>query len=647
MALSYLRRHRRWLFGFLWLVIAAFIILYIPAFQGDNEGTPAEVLATVGGQQIKVSEFERTYRQQVGFYERMSQAQGRSLTPEMLRRMGLEEQVFQGLVEEKILALEADRLGMSVPDEAVAHELQTSPAFQVDGKFMGVDELRARLSLQGLSEAAFAEELRSRLRRDRLEAMLGAAAVVSDAEVEAEYRRRSEQVKAEYVQVEAAPFRATVAVTEDEVKTRFEQSKETYRIPEKRVLNYTLVDLAALRTRVAITDRDLASYYTEHQEEFRTEAQSCASHILVRIKSTPTDADGHTESEAQEIASRLLAEVKAGGDFAATAKRASEDKGSATSGGDLGCFPRGRMVTEFDNAVAGLEPGQISDLVRTPFGLHIIRVASKTEDTIPELTTLKPRITEIVTSTKVEQLAQEKAEAVAAALAKGKTLDVVAKEQGLETKKSEPLARTDVRPPLASPSLLKRAFELKPGEVEKEGHALPGGVAYFSLAEIQQSRLPDLQEVQDKVRGDLAEEKAFAAARERATQVRERANKDGLEAAAKAFQLVRKETPSLVSRGTALGDLGTGAALDQVAFALPVSALSEPVRTSSGYAVLRVTEKKEFDPAAFASEKASVADGLRQQKRTALFQAFLVTARDRYVIERSAAAFKRVMSPGR
>ncbi len=112
MALSYLRRHRRWLFGFLWLVIRGLHHPLHPGLPGRQRGIrPPKCSRRLGGQEIKVSEFERTYRQQVGFYERMSQAQGRSLTPEMLRRMGLEEQVFQGLVEEQILALEADRLG--------------------------------------------------------------------------------------------------------------------------------------------------------------------------------------------------------------------------------------------------------------------------------------------------------------------------------------------------------------------------------------------------------------------------------------------------------------------------------------------------------------------------------------------------------
>jgi parvulin-like peptidyl-prolyl cis-trans isomerase-like protein len=188
-----------------------------------------------------------------------------------------------------------------------------------------------------------------------------------------------------------------------------------------------------------------------------------------------------------------------------------------------------------------------------------------------------------------------------------------------------------------------RVFGMKPGQTEKEGFALPQGAAFVSLAEVQPPRTPTLADVHDKVRADLVDEGAFERARAAAAAVKAKAEKDGLEKAASAAGLVRKETPSLTGRGQPLGDLGTGAVLEEAAFSLPERQLSDPVRTSAGWAVVGVLEKKPFEPAAYASQKGEIAASLRQQKQQELFRAFLTAARDRYEITRNAKAYARAL----
>jgi peptidyl-prolyl cis-trans isomerase D len=643
MALGFMRRHRRWLYVFLWLVIAAFIILYIPAFQGADTGSPGEVLAKVGGLPITVGEFQKSYNRQRQFYERMYEGR---LDAAAFRRLGLEEQTFDSLVMERLVALEAKRLGLSVSDEAVAHTLASSPEFQENGRFLGGDEIRRRLEMQGITVEEFENSLRQRLLRDNLEGLLTDVVTVSDAEAEREFRRRNEQVKIEYVLVDAGRFHAESAPSESEVAARFEAKRESYRIPEKRVVSYVLVDAEALKARVTVSDGDIVAYYQEHREEFKQEAEACAAHILVKVKGSPEAKEGHPEEEARKIAQGLLDQVKAGGDFAALARKSSEDLGSATNGGDLGCFPRGRMVPAFDEAVFALEPGNLSELVHSNFGFHVIKLNSIRPEAVPELPRVKERIRQMVTAQKVEAASEQAAGALAASLAKGRKLEEAAQEQALKVQKSAPFARGEAKPPLTSPTLVARAFEMKVGDVEKEGFSLPMGAAFIVLAEIQPPRLPDLKDVQDQVKADLAQEKASARARALAEEVKAKAEKLGLDKAAAASGLVRKESPSLTGRGSPLGDLGTGAALEDVAFSLPEKTLSDPVPTTSGYAILRVLERKAFDPAAFATQKPQIASGMRQQKKNELFQAYLNQARDRYRVDRQADVMKRTLTPG-
>ena len=616
MALSTMRRHRRWLYVFLWIVILGFIAFYIPLFRsGVDAGAPGEAIATVGGEPITMAEFQRSYQRQRAFYERMYQGR---MTPAMLRRLGLENQVLESLVSERLVALEAKRLGLAVDDESLAHALTTSPEFQENGRFLGGDEIRRRLEMQGVTVSDFEEGLRGRLLRDQLEALVTGPLGVSPVEVEQEFRRRTEQVKAEYVEVAAGPFRTQVTASDDEIKARFESAKDSYRVPEQRVLAYLLVDEEALRARATVTDRDLEAYYQEHKEEFKDQEQVCASHILVKAKASPEATEGHADAEARSMAEALLAKVKAGGDFGEIAKKASEDKGSAERGGDLGCFPRGAMVPEFEAAAFGLDPGQTSDLVKSSFGYHIIRVASRRDEQVPPLLAVKERIRPLVTADKTQKLAAEQIGLAQAALKRG-TLEDAAKAVGGSVATAPAFAAANPPEPLASPALAARAFALKTGETEREGLPVNRGFAFFRVTEVKPARPAELADVQVRVKADVLEEKALARARDLAEQVRARADREGLEKAALAFKLVRKETPAAVGRGQAIGELGEGALVEEAAFSLPEKSLSAPVRTASGFAILRVLERKAMDPVAFAQQKASVEESLAAAKaRSAL-----------------------------
>jgi peptidyl-prolyl cis-trans isomerase D len=639
MALGYMRRHKKWLYVFLWLVIAAFIVLYVPALDPTNEGSPAETVVTIGDESISVAEFQREYYRQVQFYSRLYQGR---LDEAQLKQMGIEDQVLQRLVTDRLVGLEAERLGIEVSDEAVARAIATAPDYQENGRFIGTPELRRRLELAGMTERSFEDSLRRQLLRESLQGLVGDGVVVTDAEAEREFRRRTEQVQIEYVLVDADRFRGEVEPTDEEISSRFQADPEHYRVPEKRVVSYVLLDVEVVRPLVTVTERDLALYYQDHREEFREEEESCARHILVKV-ATGEAAEGHTEEEARRIAETLLERVEAGGDFAAIATASSEDLGSAASGGDLGCFPFGRMVREFDDALYDLEPGQTSGLVRTGFGFHIIRLESRREERTLPLADVEERVRALVTEQKMSDLGDEKAQALADALEAGQSLAEAAEALGLEVRTSVPFARGDTPPELPSAALVARVFEMEEGAVEKQGFALPQGAAFVSLDEVQPSRVPELDEVRDEVRNDIVEEAAFEKARTVAAEVKAQAEKAGLERAAAAADLVRKETLAPTASGQPLGDLGTGIALDAVAFSSAEGKLSDPVRVADGWGVLRVLEREAFDAEAFAQEKPRVVASLRQQKQGEVFQAYMGAARERYDIRQNPEAYRRAL----
>jgi peptidyl-prolyl cis-trans isomerase D len=641
MALGFMRRHRRWLVVFLWLVILAFIVLYVPAFQDADVGSPGETLAEVGGVPITVGEFQRAYMRQ---RQRMQQMYGNQLDPAMLERLGLDEQVLSSLIEQRLVRLEAERLGLSIDDESLARAISESPAFQQNGRFVGPAEIRRLLDLQGVSEREFEDSLREQLLAERLESLVTDGVTISAQEAEREFRRRTEQVKAEYVQVPADRFKTEVTITDDEVKAAFQARREEFRVPEKRTVSYLLVDASALRARAAVTDAEINTYYADRRDQFTEPEQACTRHILVKVKATPDAKEGHAEEEARRLAQAALEEVQGGADFAAVARKVSEDVGSAAQGGDLGCSPRGRMVPEFDNVAFDLQPGQVSDLVKTTFGFHVIRLESRRDETVPALAQVKERIRQTLVTQKASQLVADKVQAVADGLRRGRSLEEVGRIEGLAVQKSAPFARGERPPVLDSPVLVARAFELQRGETESDQIPVSAGQAFIGLPEVVPSKLPELAEARDKVKETLVKERSLERARALAADVRARAEREGLEKAATALGLVRKETPSLVGRGDPLGDLGANRPLEEAAFSLPEKTLSEPLPVASGYAVLRVLERKPFDPAAFAIQKTQITSDLRQQRQDQLFRSYMNRARERYPVARRPAAMQRILS---
>ena len=644
MALGYMRRHKKWLYVFLWLVIAAFIVLYVPALDPTDQGTPNEAVVTIGDLEVSVGEYQRAYSRQRQFYSRIYQGR---LDENMIRQLGLEEQVLDSLVIERLVELEADRLGLTISDEAVAEAISTSPDYQVDGRFIGGDELRSLLQLRGVTEQAFAESLRRQLLRERLEALVGDGVVVSDSEAEREFRRQTERVELEYVLVPTERFRDEIEPTDEAVASHFEKERDTYRIPEKRIVSYVLLDRETLRPRVDVTARDISGYYQDHREEFLQEEEFCARHILVKVRSGGDEDAGHEEEEARRIAQALLGRVESGTDFGALAKASSEDLGSGANGGDLGCFPAGRMVPEFEDALYQLDEGETSGLVRTNFGYHIIRLESLREEKTPPIDEVEERVRVLVTDEKMIEVGEETSIALAGALAEGKTLEEAAAVVDVEVRTSEPFARGETPPVLASPALVARVFDMEAGQAEKEGFGLPQGAVFIELAEIQPSRVPELDEARERVTAHLVAETALEQAHALAEQVRDRARKAGLERAATRVDLVRKETLSPTAPGQPIGDLGTGLALDEAAFSLPAETISDPVRTADGWAILRVTERQEFDAEAFDRERPRVTASLRQQKQSQVFQAYMGSARERYEVRRNPEAYRRALGQGR
>src|SRR5437762_747954 len=257
---------------------------------------------------------------------------------------------------------------------------------------------------------------------------------VSDRELAQEYRRRNDKVKLAVVTFNADTFRPDVTVPDTDVTTYFEAHKADFKIPEKRKVKYALVDVESLRTKINVPSADVERFYNENSEQYSTPDQVRASHILLK---TEGKDDAAVKAKAEEI----LKQAKSGADFAELAKKHSEDESNAKNGGDLDFFGRGRMVPEFDQAVFAMEPGQMSDLVKTEYGYHIIKLTDKKVGGTKKLDEVRQQITEQLAFDRAQTQAATLAETLEKQIKKPADLDTVAKAQDLTVQETGFFAR--------------------------------------------------------------------------------------------------------------------------------------------------------------------------------------------------------------
>jgi peptidyl-prolyl cis-trans isomerase D len=621
--LDRMRRHKGWLKWSLALVVLAFIIFYIPAFLGQSgggeTGSSGDAVASVDGRAITVAEFQRAYQSQMQMYRG---AYGGNVSEQMLKQLGIDQQILQQMVDEQASLAEAKRLGISVSDAELAQRILTIPAFQENGQFIGQARYAALLRMQRppMSVDEFEQNLRKSLVIDKLRAALTEWMSVSDKEVEQEYQRRNEKVKLDLVTFPADKYRADVTVTDAELAPYFEAHKEQYRIGEKRKVRYLLVDVDTLRGSSLPTEREVERAYNDNIELYSTPEQVRASHIL--FKTT-----GKDDAEVKARAEKVLQEIKAGGDFAALAKKYSEDEASAKLGGDLDFFAKGKMTPEFDAVAFALQPGQVSDVVKTQYGYEIIKVTDKKPASTRTLDEVRPQI--------VDQLSFEKASAKAADLAAAiekdvstpADLDKAAASHGLKVQQSGFFTRDEPILGLGpSPQAAAEAFTLKPGQVSGAVR-VARGYAFLTLVGTEAPRLPTLDEVKDRVKDDLIKQKAKELALQKATAMAAAAKGTGDFAKAAKAAGVEIKTTDLVPRDSPLPEIGVSPKVDAVAFALPAGAVSDPIVADNAVAVVKVVEHKQPTAAEFAADRDRLRDEMLNDRRGRFFAAYMQKAK--------------------
>ena len=639
--LDRMRRHKGWLKWSLALVVLAFIVFYIPSFLNDPTAVgvgaaPTEVIADVEGRSVTAGQFQQRYNSQIQAYR---SAYGAGLSDQLLRQLGIEQQILQQMVDEQAALVEAERHGIRVSDEELAQQIFAIPGLQENGRFVGEQryEQILRSQIPPMTKATFEETLRRSLMIDKLRAALTDWMTVSNDDVEREFRQRNEKARLQVVALTADAFRSQVNVSDADVSSYFDAHKAEYRVGEQRKVRMLLLDRDQAFARTGVTPTEVQSYYNGNITQYQTPEQVRASHILLNTA-------GKDEAAVRKQAEDILQQVKAGADFAELAKKYSEDEGSKPNGGDLDYFSRGRMVPEFEAAAFALEVGQVSDIVKSQFGFHIIKVVDKKPAVTRSLDEVRPQIEEQLKRQRADQQIATRATELAAGISNTADLDRVARENGLMVTESEFFGRDDPVPGLGpAPQVAAAAFMLN-GDAVNGPITTPRGPVFIALAGTRDPYVPTLDQVKDRVREDVIRTRATELSRQRASQIAAALRSAGnFAAAAKAQGFEAKDT-ELIARGAPLPDVGVSAAIDKVAFSLPVGGVSEPITTNDATVIVRVAERDEVTPDELQNGRETFRDQLLSERRGQFFSAYMAKAKERMRIEIRDDVVRRMLA---
>jgi len=497
------------------VIILSFVVGYaMLTSPGDSKkgGSADSYAVRVNDQEIDFDQYQQVYSNLYRIYQNIYRDQ---FTPAMERQLKLHQQALDQLIDQALLVDEAKRLNLTVSEQELVNAIASEPAFQENGVFNKSRYLQA-LSYQRMTPDEFEVIRTHELLVEKVRDKLQEGVSVSDEEVAAEFRNQNEKVNLAYVRLAPPLFESKVKIKDDELAAWFAANQETFRIPEKVALNYILIDPASFEKDLQLSDAEIQKYYHRHLAEYDVPEQVKVSHILIRV---PKDADEATKAKKKQLAEQVLADAKAGKDFAELARKYSDDKASVSKGGDLGYFTRGTMVADFEKAAFALQPGAISDVVETPFGFHIIKAEGYIEAGVKPLEDVLDEVKTGLTKEKARQQALETAMDAYNINRKTGDIQAAAAASKQEVRETPLFAADAAIPGLGNdPQISNMAFTLQQGSLSRPVN-LPQGVLVATLKERQESRLPELDEVRKQVETAYRKEQSVGLAKQAADEV--------------------------------------------------------------------------------------------------------------------------------
>ncbi len=501
-------------------VFAAIILVFV--FWGvgpGGGGRSGNAVAVVNGDSIDMKEYLGLHKRLTNYYRNMLKG---NFTPEVEKSLNLKDSAVSILIDRRLAVMAAKSEGVNVSKQEIQDAIGSMEAFQKNGTF-DQDTYFKALNGERIKPAEFEEDVRRDILVDKVRAKVVKDVTVTESDVKNAFMKENREINFSYALINASDLKGAVKVTDEEARQYLMEHSTDFVLPAKVKAVYVYGEFKAFKKAAAVSDKDIKEYYEKHKESFTVPEEIHARHILIRPdikKGTDRDA---ARKAAREKAEGLLKRIKAGEDFIELAKKYSGDPGSAKKGGDLGWFPRGVMMKEFEKAAFVLKKGEVSEIVDTPFGSHIIRLEGRKPAVAKPLSAERDSIKKILAVDKAKERAHSAIESIEGAFMKSNDVKVleqaVKKTKGLTFHETELFDARHFEPTLAGLAQVKDSlFLMNMGDVS-ETIKTPEGYYLVKVVERVDARIPQFEEVKDKVTAKLIAIKSVSAARREAEAV--------------------------------------------------------------------------------------------------------------------------------
>ena len=520
------------------------------------------------------------------------------------------------------MAMEAERLGLQVSDAEMAEAIrQMVPSLFPDGKFVGKEAYAAMLAQQNMTIEQFESDLKRDVMVTRLRDIAMEGTIVTQAEIEAAFRKKNDKLKIEFVRLTADKYKGESQPSAQELQDFYKANSARYMAPEKKNLTVLVADQAKLEAAVNPTDADLQRMYSQNVEAFRTPERVKARHILLKTTGKPASEEAAIKAKGES----LLKQIKGGADFAKLAKENSED-GSSANGGDLGDWiTHGQMVPEFDKAIFALKPGETSDLVKTQYGYHIVQTLARQDAGVRTFAEVKGELAAQWKKQRASDLMQQASDKAQSALQKDPAhAEKVAADFNMQVVRVENYGAGTTVPELgASADFDQSVATLKKGEVSQPVTA-GNKMAVAVVNDVIPAHPSSFEEVQNQIRDLIVQNRSTAAVQKHANELIEKAKAMGgdLEKAAKSMGLEVKTSADFDRAGNVEG-IGIASYVSE-GFTKPDGTIFGPVGTPDGGTIVaKVLSHSGADLSQLAAQRSTIRDEIKSQRareRNTLFE---------------------------
>ena len=606
----------RILLGALLLLVALSMLTYLVPSYNTGSSSSDTIIAEIGKDDvITLPEVQRLIQNTV---------RGRQLPPDILPTYI--PSMVQQLVTDRALAYEAARLGFQVTDADLADTIrQSAPSLFQDGRFVGKDAYASMLAQQNITIADFEADLRRQVLMTRLREVAIEGTIVTPLEIEQAYRKKNEKIKIEYVKIPNDKYRAEAQPTIPEIQNFFKANNARYQTPETKNLAILIADPAKMEQTATATDADLRRMYTQNLDSFRTPERVKVRHILLKTDAKPASEEPKIKAKAED----LLKQIRGGADFAALAKKNSEDTGSAANGGEYpGFVTRGQTVPEFEKAAFSLKPGQTSDLVKTQYGYHILQVLQHEDARLRPFEEAKSELAVQGKKQSVNDAMNKISDTAQAALQKDPAHpEKVAADLNMQLLRVDGhMAGQNIKEIGPSPDFDQAVATLKKGEPSQLLALVDNKIALVLVTDVIPSRPQTFEEVQNRIRDTITQNRLTMVVQNHAAELAEKAKSMGgdLAKAAKTMGLGVK-TSGEIDRSGSVEGLGS-ATYVQEGFSRPDGTVFGPISTPDGTVVAKLLQHADPDLSKLPEQRVALLDEIKSQKardRNSLFEAGL------------------------